>query len=126
MSTLFDTTADAMGQCFNALRQKTSAQWILEADIKGCFDNISHQWMLEHIPMDKRILRKWLKAGYIDKSTLHKTENGTPQGGIISPVMANLVLDGLETKLRKRFANKRLSQNVNIIRYDRRCDGAML
>lgn len=111
------STADAMGQCYNALRQKTSAQWILEADIKGCFDNISHQWMLEHIPMDKRILRKWLKAGYIDKSTLYKTENGTPQGGIISPVLANLVLDGLETKLRKRFANKRLSQNVNIIRY---------
>ncbi len=111
------STADAMGQCFNALRQKTSGQWILEADIKGCFDNISHQWMLEHIPMDKRILQKWLKAGYLEKSMLYATESGTPQGGIISPVLANLVLDGLETKLNKRFASKRQRQNVNIIRY---------
>jgi len=111
------STADAMGQCYNALRQKTSAQWILEADIKGCFDNLSHQWMLEHIPMDKCILRKWLKSGYLEKSMLCATENGAPQGGIISPVLANLVLDGLETKLQKCFANKRLCQNVNIIRY---------
>ena len=111
------STADAMEQCFNALRQTTSAQWILEGDIKGCFDNISHQWMLEHIPTDKNILRKWLKAGYLDKSMLYATESGTPQGGIISPVLANLVLDGLETKLQKRFGNKRPSQNVNIIRY---------
>lgn len=111
------STADAMEQCFNALRQTTSAQWILEGDIKGCFDNISHQWMLEHIPTDKNILRKWLKAGYLDKSMLYATESGTPQGGIISPVLANLVLDGLEAKLTKRFGNKRPSQNVNIIRY---------
>ncbi len=111
------STADAMGQCFNALRQKTSGQWILEADIKGCFDNISHQWMLEHISMDKRILQKWLKAGYLEKSMLYATQSGTPQGGIISPALANLVLDGLETKLNKRFANKRQRQNVNIIRY---------
>ena len=76
------STADAMGQCFNALHRKTSAQWILEADIKGCFDNISHQWVLEHIPMDKRILHKWLKAGYLKKSMLYATESGTPQGGI--------------------------------------------
>ncbi len=99
------STADAMGQCFNALHQKTSAQWILEADILGCFDNISHQGMLEHIPMDKRILHKWLKAGYLEKSMLYATESGTPQGGIISPVLANLVLDGLETKLKKCFEN---------------------
>ena len=111
------STADAMGQCFNALHQKTSAQWILEADIKGCFDNISHQWMLEHIAMDKRILHKWLKAGYLEKSMLYATESGTPQGGIISPVLANLVLDGLETKLKKCFENKRQCQNVNIVRY---------
>lgn len=111
------STADAMGQCFNALHQKTSAQWILEADIKGCFDNISHQWMLEHIPMDKRILHNWLKAGYLEKSMLYATERGTPQGGIISPVLANLVLDGLETKLKKCFENKRQCQNVNIVRY---------
>ena len=113
------STADAMAQCFNALRQTTSAQWILEGDIKGCFDKPlrRHQWMLDHIPMDKRILRKWLKAGYLEKSMLYATKSGTPQGGIISPVLANLVLDGLETKLQKRFGNKKPRTLVNIIRY---------
>lgn len=105
------STADAMEQCFNALRLKNSAQWTLEGDIQSCFDNISHNWMLTHIPTDKVILKKWLKAGYLDKNTLHLTEDGTPQGGIISPVLANLVLDGLEKKLRNRTGT------VNIIRY---------
>lgn len=76
------STADAREQCFNALRLKNSAQWILEGDIKGCFDNISHDWMLEHIPTDKLMLKKWLKAGYMDKHVLHATQDGTPQGGI--------------------------------------------
>ena len=47
------SAADAIEQCFNIFKLKTSAQWILEADIKGCFENISHEWMLNHIPMDK-------------------------------------------------------------------------
>jgi RNA-directed DNA polymerase len=76
---------DAMEQVFNALRLKTSAQWILEGDIKACFDEINHEWMLKHIPMDKRILSKWLKAGYIEKDVFYHTEKGTPQGGIITP-----------------------------------------
>ncbi len=107
-------TADAIGQCFITLSSKQSAQWILEADIKGCFDNISHEWMLNHIPMDKNILKKWLKAGYLDKNTLYPTDDGTPQGGIISPVLANLALDGLEEKLRTRKGKQGL---VNLIRY---------
>lgn len=108
------STHDAIAQCFNTLNNKQSSQWILEADILGCFDNISHQWMLDHIPMDKNILRKWLKAGYLDRNTLHPTDDGTPQGGIISPVLANLVLDGLENKLRTRKGKQGL---VNLIRY---------
>ncbi|QBY55467.1 group II intron reverse transcriptase/maturase (plasmid) [Cupriavidus oxalaticus] len=71
-------------------------EWILEGDIRGCFDNFSHAWMLEHITMDKEVLRKWLQAGYIDEGTLFETRAGTPQGGIISPVIANMALDGLE------------------------------
>jgi len=108
------STADAIGQCFIVTTLKTSAQWILEADIKGCFDNISHEWMLNHIPMDKNILKKWLKAGYLDKNTLYPMDDGTPQGGIISPVLANLVLDGLEKKLRTHKGKLGL---VNLIRY---------
>ena len=90
------STADAIAHCFNALAKRTSAQWVLEGDIRGCFDNISHDWLLRNIVMDKVVLRKWLEAGYVEEGTLFATEAGTPQGGIISPVLANLTLDGLE------------------------------
>jgi RNA-directed DNA polymerase len=113
------STADAIRQCYNILGRSQSSQWILEGDIKACFDQISHEWMLAHIPTDKTILRKWLKAGFIDENTLHPTEAGTPQGGIISPVAANLTLDGLEKVLRERFpqqGNGR-SPKVNMVRY---------
>src|SRR6266550_3272636 len=68
------STADAIEQCFNALSKSYSPQWILEGDIKGCFDAISHGWLLAHIPMEKGMLRKWLKAGYREKHVLHPTE----------------------------------------------------
>jgi RNA-directed DNA polymerase len=76
------SAADAIAQCFNVLAKRYSARWILEADIASCFDKINHLWMLEHIPMDKGILRKWLKAGYVERKTFHATEEGTPQGGL--------------------------------------------
>jgi RNA-directed DNA polymerase len=107
------SSADAAEQCFIALAKHNSAQWILEGDIKGCFDNISHDWMLTNIPMDKVILRKWLKAGFIEKGRLFPTYTGTPQGRITSAVLANLTLDGLETMLKKHFKG----QKVNCIRY---------
>jgi RNA-directed DNA polymerase len=88
--------ADAIEQCFNALARRTSAEWIFEADIRGCFDNISHAWIMQHIPLNKKVLIQWLKCGYIDKKNWFPTESGTPQGGIISPVIANMVLDDLE------------------------------
>jgi RNA-directed DNA polymerase len=90
------STADAIAQCFNALSRKRSAQWILEGDIRACFDKISHGWLLSNIPMDKTILSKWLSAGYMDKGVLHRTLEGTPQGGICSPTLMNLTLKGLE------------------------------
>ncbi len=74
--------ADAIEQCFAALSRQNSAQWILEADIKSCFDQISQDWLLTYIPMEKVILKKWLKAGFIEKDVLHVTEEGTPQGGL--------------------------------------------
>jgi RNA-directed DNA polymerase len=113
------STADAIGQCFIALGKKQSPQWILEGDIKACFDQISHDWMLAHVPMDKAILGKWLKAGFIDENTLHPTDAGTPQGGIISPVAANITLDGLERALRERFPQLGHGRSalVNMVRY---------
>ena len=112
------STADAGKQCFNSLAQKASAEWVLEADIKGCFDNISHDWMIANIPMDKAILKKWLKAGYVYQNELFPTESGTPQGGIISPALANMTLDGLESRLTEKFPNaKRTGRKMNMVRY---------
>ena len=97
------SAADASVQCFTALAQKGAAQWILEGDIKSCFDKISHSWLLENVPMDKAILQSWLKAGFLENQVVYPTEEGTPQGGIISPVLANLTLDGLEKTLREKY-----------------------
>jgi RNA-directed DNA polymerase len=101
--------ADAIAQCFNTLSNAPNTQWILEADIKSCFDQISHDWLLAHVPMDRAILQKWLKSGYMDKHVLHETTDGTPQGGIVSPALANCALDGLEQLLKENYpAGRRL------------------
>jgi RNA-directed DNA polymerase len=92
----YRSTADAMMQGFIVLAQKPSASWILEGDIHACYDRISHAWLAAHIPMDATMLRKWLAAGYIEQEVFHPTEAGTPQGGIASPCIANMTLDGLE------------------------------
>jgi len=88
--------ADAIAQCFNVLCRKTSAQWILEGDIKSCFDKIDHDWLLANIPMDKEVLQNWLKAGYMENNLFYPTEDGTPQGGIVSPTLMLMTLRGLE------------------------------
>lgn len=106
-------TQDAIAQCFTSLARKTSSVWIFEGDIRGCFDNINHAWLIDNIPMDKKILRKWLKAGYIHKRILYPTEAGTPQGGICSPTLANMTLDGLEAELTKF----RQQDKVHLVRY---------
>ncbi|CAI2536616.1 Group II intron-encoded protein ltrA [Serratia ficaria] len=117
------STADAIEQCFTALSKKVAPRWVLEGDIKGCFDNISHDWLMGHVPTDREILKKWLKAGYMEDQQLFPTEAGTPQGGIISPTLANLVLDGLEAKLDAAFGRKRYANGVqtrlmvNYVRY---------
>lgn len=111
--------ADAIAQCHNVLSQRKSAEWILEADIKGCFDNISHDWILKHIPLSKRVLTQWLKAGYMDNKQWFPTEHGTPQGGIISPTIANMVLDGLEEviNLHARHRPNSNPHKINFVRY---------
>lgn len=101
------STADAIGQCFNALSRRTSARYILEADIKACFDQISHSWLLNNIPMDKEILAKWLSAGYIDGKEIYTTELGTPQGGLISPCLLVMTLSGLEAAVHTTVSNQK-------------------
>lgn len=112
------STADAMGQLFVCLSKKVSAQWVLEADIKGCFDHINHDWLITNVPTDKVVLRKWLKAGVIHKGQLQATDAGTPQGGIVSPSLANLVLDGLESQLKQHLGvTKAKKLKINVVRY---------
>ena len=113
--------ADAIDQIYKCLHKRTSAQWVLEGDIKGCFDHISHEWLLLNVIIDARMLRKWLGAGVIEKNVFHTTEEGTPQGGIISPTLANITLDGMEAlldKYRTRKENgKTINRKVNLVRY---------
>ena len=110
------SVADAIEQCFILLARSNSAQWVLEGDIQSCFDEISHEWLLSHIPMDRAILKKWLEAGFIERESFCLTTTGTPQGGIISPVLMNLTLDGLESWLAKHFPPRRGHQ-VRLVRF---------
>jgi RNA-directed DNA polymerase len=112
------STADAIQQGHATLAKRDRAKWILEGDIQGCFDHIDHEWLMSTVPTDKAVLRKWLKAGYMEDKALHPTEAGTPQGGIISPTLANMTLDGLESTLYRRFKKgKRNPHKINLIRY---------
>jgi RNA-directed DNA polymerase len=116
------STADAMAQIFIRMSQRASAQWVLDADIEGFFDNINHDWMLNHVCMDRAVLRKWLKCGVVDRAQWLATTAGTPQGGIISPAAANWTLNGLESDLNKHLGakwgeTKAKRLKVGVIRY---------
>jgi RNA-directed DNA polymerase len=116
--------ADALRQCHNILRGPQGARWVLEGDIKSCYDRISHDWLLACVPMDEAILKKWLKAGFLEKGVLFATTEGTPQGGIISPALANRTLDGLEGLLAERYAStasRRSGNKVHLVRYADDC-----
>jgi RNA-directed DNA polymerase len=113
-----------MARCHALLSKKASAQWVLEGDIKGCFDHISHNWLMENIPMDKSMLHKWLKCGFVYNNELFPTDEGTPQGGIISPTLANMTLDGLQKLLETNFPWERIPgkwgwycPKVRLVRY---------
>jgi len=112
--------ADALAQTHVLLSHWHGPQWILEGDIKACFNCISHDWLLTHVPMDRQLLGRWLKAGFLEKHAWFATTEGTPQGGIISPVLANWTLDGLQRLLAEHFAEKRGRQRkfkVHLVRY---------
>lgn len=122
----FRSTHDACQQAFVCMCKENSPKWVLEGDIKGCFDNISHQWLIDNISMDKSILKQFLKAGYVFDRHLFPTEAGTPQGGIISPILANITLDGIEKMLADKYRNGKSGKinkelvskyRVNFVRY---------
>jgi RNA-directed DNA polymerase len=111
--------ADAIEQLHLLLGNPNGApEWVLEGDITSCFDRIGKEWLIEHVPMDKDVLRMWLEAGYMEEGVVHPTEAGTPQGGIISPVLANWALDGLQALLAEHFPSSGKNKpKVHLVRY---------
>ncbi|MHB9147435.1 MAG: group II intron reverse transcriptase/maturase [Candidatus Amoebophilus sp.] len=109
------STADAIENCHLVLSKRVSAPWILEGDIQSCFDQIDHAWLVSHIPIDKQVLKKWLQAGYMERGQYKPSNRGTQQGSIISPLLANMALDGLEKKLKSCKLLK--DRKVNLVRY---------
>ena len=114
---------DAIGAIFDAIKQK--AKFVLDADISQCFDRIDHKALLEKLntfPTIRRQIRAWLKAGVMDNGQFQETSEGTPQGGVISPLLANIALHGMEERV-KQIAEtlkgcKRTNRNsLSLIRY---------
>ena len=113
-------TADAILACAEIFAEKDPPQWVLEADIEECFDSIAHAWLLRHIPMEHGLLRGWLQAGYMEKGQFHHVRRGLPQGGIISPILANMTLDGMESMLTTYFqhsAKISARSKIGFVRY---------
>jgi len=117
------STADAIDALHRLLSRKCSPEWILEGDIKGCFDHISHEWLINNVQIDKKILAEWLTSGVIFNKILTPTKEGTPQGGIISPTLANATLDGMEKAVKEKYPDKSVGKRkvycpkVNLVRY---------
>ena len=110
----YRSTADAIEQTFKLLSRSDAPVWVLEGDIVGCFDNISHDWLLRNVFLDRKMLHEWLTSGFIDRHSLYPTLAGTPQGDIVSPTAANIALSGLGPFLESRFPS---SHRVNIVIY---------
>lgn len=96
---------DAIKHCWILLKGNGRRPWVLDADIQGAFDNISHDYIMDAIGLvpGRELIRQWLKAGYVEQEMLHPTETGTPQGGVISPLLANIALDGMQRMLGSEY-----------------------
>jgi RNA-directed DNA polymerase len=104
---------DAIEAIFKQVCHKQ--KWALDADIKGCFDNISHSAILRSIPYEySGLVNEWLKAGYVEENKVFPTYGGTPQGGVISPLLANIVLDGMERDLKKSAKTWQFVENQSL------------
>ena len=111
---------DAIEKIFKIASPKNRKKWVLDADIKGAFDNISHEYLLATIGRvpGYELIKQWLKAGYVDKGVFHETEAGTPQGGVISPLLANIALNGMEEALEIKHRKRgELDSKRALVRY---------
>lgn len=99
---------DAIEKIYQTARPNMRKKWVLDADIEGAFDNISHEKLLEVIGdfPARELIRQWLKAGYMEEGTRQETESGTPQGGVISPLLANIALHGMEDAIGVQYSSQ--------------------
>ena len=95
---------EAIRYLSDGLERPHSLPWILKADINQCFDMISHDWLLEHIPINRDILSQFLSCGYVEGWQFTHSGEGVMQGGYISPILANMALDGMEPLLYSRYS----------------------
>jgi RNA-directed DNA polymerase len=113
------STHDAIEAIFNKMQPKTKKKWIFEGDFKGCFDNLKHDYILKKMVKfpARKLVEKWLKAGFIDNHVFHETKYGTPQGGTISPLLANIALHGMEKEIGVKYRSKK-NHKTNIIYHE--------
>jgi len=119
------STHDATANLYTKLSSRCNRKWIFEGDFKGCFDNLSHEHIIDKIGNfpESRLIEKWLKAGYVDNNIFHETDRGTPQGGVISPLLANIALHGMEAELGVEYLHNKSSgdylksKSIGIVRY---------
>ncbi len=96
---------DAIQSIYNLARPNKRKKWVVDADIQGCFDNISHNFLLELITgfPARELIKQWLLAGYMETGSWHPTDAGTPQGSVVSPLLANIALHGMESALGVKY-----------------------
>ncbi|MFC1715561.1 reverse transcriptase domain-containing protein [Candidatus Poribacteria bacterium] len=114
------STHDAIARVYTIARPHCKKKWVVDADIKGAYDNIDHEFLLKIIGSfpGKELIKQWLKAGYMERGRIHKTETGVPQGGVISPLLFNIALHGAESVLGIRYDNWGRNQSKRaIVRY---------
>lgn len=115
---------DAIVNLFTKLSSQSTRKWIFEGDFKGCFDNLNHNYIMKCLigfPA-KDAIQKWLKAGFVDNDSFHDTDSGTPQGGIVSPLLANIALHGMEKELGVSYRRNGkyftlTSKSVGVVKY---------
>ncbi len=96
---------DAIEKIYGLARPNKTKKWVLDADIRGAFDNISHEYLCNAIGLvpGRELIKQWLKAGYVEQEAFHATERGTPQGGVVSPLLANIALHGMEEAIEVKY-----------------------
>merc|ERR1712187_845565 len=106
---------DAISRIFLAI--KTNAKYVLDADIAKCFDKINHDYLLSKVDCPhniKRIIKQWLECGVMDKGIFEETNSGTPQGGVISPLLANIALHGMIENIENNFPKTNLREDGSL------------